>query len=592
VRGIVLGEDANGAALGVVGRYQGRMPQIEQASATPVTGLKLFDYVQSGWPILEPARKLVSAWSVQCLCEHLEAVSSGELTRLLVNVPPRATKSRTIAVFWPTWDWITKPWRRWLFNSYAQPLSLRDALAARRLIESAWYQSRWGDVYQLTDDQNRKERYDTTKTGFRVSSSVNGQNTGEGGDISVADDPHNVKEAESDLERQNVITWWTETMASRVTDFEKHARVVVMQRVHDDDLSGYLLKEGGYHHLCLPGEHEPPVYLEGVDLAGLASLEPEDRVEPAPAGPRDVPGAARDPSSPQPHDWCKIYPDPRTKPGEPLDPVRFSPSVLAGLLKELKPYGYAGQVQQRPVPRTGAVFQDAYFRPLPADFDLPGPDGRSTRQKLLKVCHFDLNYSKEGIGDHAAAAIVGIDAAWNLYLLHVWRVLVPEHALPEESALFIRTVRPPSRPTVVSVEQAAYRQVPTQNWARLFRQITRAYGLQLAVLPPKTPTGDKVSRARVVADIGQIGQLYADRGAPWWRVFINEATKFPKSKEDDQIDALSGAVQEAMELLAQQPQDETVRQYVMGAAIEATESGDWLEEVFDGRTRMPDGSMR
>ncbi|HKE97415.1 MAG TPA: hypothetical protein VKG45_00575, partial [Actinomycetes bacterium] len=310
----------------------------------------------------------------------------------------------------------------------------------------------------------------------------------------------------------------------------------------------------------------------------------------APSGPHDPPGSVRDPTKPQPHDWCAIYADPR-RVGETLDPVRFSPQVLRDLLAELKPYGYAGQVQQRPVPRKGAVFQDQYFRPLPPDFDLPGTDGLSKRSRLLKVVHFDLNYSEQGIGDHAAAAVVGIDGAWNVYLLHVWRVLVPEHALPEESALFVRTLRPPSRPTVVSVEQAAYRKLPTQNWVRLFRQITRVFGLQLAVLPPRTPTGDKVSRARVVADIGQIGQLYADRGAPWWRVFIGEATSFPKSKEDDQVDALSGAVQAAMELLAQQPSDDVARRYLVGAAAEAAEAEDWLGAVFDGRTRLPNGTL-
>src|SRR5207253_2763107 len=117
-------------------------------------------------------------------------------------------KSLLVSVFWPMWEWTTHPSRRWLFASYAQTLSIRDSLKCRRLIQSDWYQARWGHKFALTSDQNAKVRFDNDATGYRLATSVGGVGTGEGGDRIVVDDPHNVLEAESDAVRKGTLLWW------------------------------------------------------------------------------------------------------------------------------------------------------------------------------------------------------------------------------------------------------------------------------------------------------------------------------------------------------------------------------------------------
>jgi hypothetical protein len=232
-------------------RYRGRRAD-ERAHAEA----KLVNFVRQGWHVLEPQTPYVHGWHIDALGEHLEAVSRGWIRNLLVNVPPRHAKSLLVAVFWPCWTWSTQPWRRWIFASYADSLSIRDSVKCRRLIQSPWYQRNWGSVFQLTGDQNEKRRFENTSTGFRVASSVGGTILGEGGDFLIGDDPNNVKDRESDVIREGVNQWWDEVMSTRGNNPKTVGKVVVQQRSHENDLSGHLLERGGWEHLCLPAEYE------------------------------------------------------------------------------------------------------------------------------------------------------------------------------------------------------------------------------------------------------------------------------------------------------------------------------------------------
>ena len=123
-------------------------------------------------------------------------------------------------------------------------------------MESPWYQQLWGDVFRLTSDQNQKMRFENNRSGYRLATSVDGSATGEGGDIVVCDDPHNIREAHSSVKREAVIDWWDQVMSTRLNDPKTGAKVVVMQRVHERDLSGHIIERGGWEHLCLPAEYE------------------------------------------------------------------------------------------------------------------------------------------------------------------------------------------------------------------------------------------------------------------------------------------------------------------------------------------------
>lgn len=298
------------------------------------------------------SRPFVDGWHIGAVCEHLEAVSLGQIRYLVINVPPRTTKSWTVSVFWPVWDWIASPTRQWLFTSYTQLLSTRDSLRARRLIKTSWYQARWGDRFSLLEDSDTKLRFDNDKGGYRIASSVDGTNTGEGGDIVVADDPNSARDT-SEIMLETVGEWWFHVMASRLNDFRTGARVIIQQRVHESDLTGRVLadEETGAVHLMLPME-----------------FEPERRCVTFFGG--------------------KRWEDPRKKAGEILCPDRFPEPELKKLKRELgSEYAIAGQLQQRPAPSEGGIIKKGWFRiwqgvqPPPIDFVLQSWDTAMSERK-------------------------------------------------------------------------------------------------------------------------------------------------------------------------------------------------------------------
>jgi len=258
---------------------------------------------------------------VHAVCDHLQAVAEGHIRNLIINIPPGHAKSLLSAVFWVAWWWILHPEARGLFSSYREPLATRDSVKCRRLIESPWYQERWGDHYQLSEDQNQKNRFENDRTGYRVVVPMSA-GTGERGDFVVVDDPHSVDQAESDTERQGAIEWFNGAMSTRVNDFASGHRVVIMQRLHEADLTGDLVAKGGWDCLCLPAE-----------------FEPERR--------------------------CRTsigYTDPRQQAGALLWPAKVSQEDLNRLKVELGSYRYAAQYQQRPAPAEGGLFKRGWWR--------------------------------------------------------------------------------------------------------------------------------------------------------------------------------------------------------------------------------------
>jgi phage terminase large subunit-like protein len=279
------------------------------------------DFIEPAWDIIEPGTPFVGGYHVEAIAEHLQAISDGELQNLIINIPPRHTKSTLVSVIWPAWEWTVSPYLQWLFASYREALAIRDSVKTRRLITSRWYQERWGGLYKLTGDQNEKRRFENSATGYRVSIGV-GTGTGEGGHRLVLDDPISADQAESDAYRLAANDWVDGTFSTRGNDPRTVARVVIMQRLHEQDTTGHLLEKmaaGGarYDHLVLPAEYEPRAQ---VCTAGL------------------------------PH-------DPRTEPGALLAPERFGAAQLEELKIDLGSEArVAGQLQQRPAPAGGLIF--------------------------------------------------------------------------------------------------------------------------------------------------------------------------------------------------------------------------------------------
>src|SRR5262249_9642058 len=167
----------------------------------------LYEFVRQGWAEVEAA-PFVDNWHVGAICDHLQAVTDGQIPKLLINVPPGMGKSLLTCVFWPAWEWANDPTVRWFFASYDQRLSTRDAVRCRPLLAKPWYRARCVQTLRLNEDQNQKTYYETEQGGYRLATSIGGHASGEHPDRIVCDDPHNVQQAESPSERQAVLDWW------------------------------------------------------------------------------------------------------------------------------------------------------------------------------------------------------------------------------------------------------------------------------------------------------------------------------------------------------------------------------------------------
>ncbi len=285
--------------------------------------------------MLEPTTDFADNWHIDVLCAHLEAVTSGigtteGIKRLLMNIPPGHMKSLVVNVFWPAWVWLTRPDWRAVFFSYDSALGIRDSVKCRDLITSRWYQDTFRPEWRLKPDQNEKSYYFNTARGFRLFLTVAGASTGHRGDALIIDDPINAIDVLSDKERQKVLTWWDQALGNRLNNMQHGAFVIIMQRLHVEDLSGHVLATQGDNHA-----------LGGYDHVLLAS--------------RYDPKLAKGPTS---IGWV----DPRTTPGELLFPSMFPAAVLDDARKKLGSAGFAGQHQQTPVPTEGNTFKPWWWR--------------------------------------------------------------------------------------------------------------------------------------------------------------------------------------------------------------------------------------
>jgi predicted phage terminase large subunit-like protein len=462
----------------------------------------LYDFVKLAWPVVEPGTTFVHGWHIDAICQHLEAVTSGQIRNLLITVPPRHMKSLAVSVFWPAWEWIRHPGRRFLFASYAETLSIRDSVKCRRLIQSPWYQRHWGDRFVWTTDQNEKRRFDNDRGGYRLASSVSGSITGEGGDRIVIDDPHNVKEAESARQRQEVVAWYDQVMSTRLNDPRTSARVMVMQRVHEGDLAGHVLEHGGYEHLCLPAEYE-------------------GNQRPTVIG------------------WS----DPRQQIGELLWPEHFGPEEMRELKRSLGSYGAAGQLQQRPSPAEGGYLQRHWWRYWqPIGGALPPvavryPDGTTRHMQAVTlpepfdemVQSWDCAFKDLKSSDYVVGQIWGRRGA-DKYLVDQVRKQM-DCPTTMEAIRALSAKWPPAQRKLM--EDKA-------NGSAVIQMLRHEIGGLIAV----EPAGGKIARATAASPQIESGNVYLPHPltAPWVEDFIEECAAFPQGRYDDQVDAMSQAL--------------------------------------------------
>ncbi len=463
----------------------------------------LVEFTRQAFKIVEPDVTFRSNWHIDAICDHLEAVSRGEINNLLINVPPGSMKSVLVSVMWPAWEWLHNPSLRFMGASYGEDLAVRDARKTRDIILDEWYQERWPHV-QLVKGDDQKTKYSLTAKGWRMATSVGGRATGEHPDRKIVDDPHNAKQAQSDVERQNALDWYNQTLSTR--GVSRGARTVcVMQRLHQRDASGMILDElKNYEHICLPMRYESAM-----------------RVKPTSIG----------------------FSDPRKEEGELLWPEMFPLPVVEQLEKSLGKMGTAGQLQQRPTPDGGGLLAVNNIRLWPHQAELPYFE--------YIVMSLDTAFTANTQNDPTACCVFGVfqhEGSMNVLLLDTWAEHLTYNDLKRRvmddwKSHYGVDKRNPMikgrRPDSILVENKG-------SGITLLQDMRQS---NIPAIPYNPGRADKIQRANVAAPFVENGVIWVmeskkEPGKPisWARSAIKEWELFPVAEHDDQVDALVQAV--------------------------------------------------
>ncbi len=350
---------------------------MSNASKTPETRIRLRDallrqdlssFIQKVFATCNPGTEYLHNWHIDYLAEHLRACERGEIRRLIINLPPRALKSLCISVAWPAWLLGQDPSRRIIVASYAEKLALKHSLDCRLVMQSRWYRELFPET-RFAEAQNEKHKFVTTARGYRIATSIGGTVTGEGGNFLIVDDPHNPTHIFSEAHREAALHWFDQTFSSRLDDKKRGVFVIVMQRLHEKDLTGHVLGKGA-------GEWVQ------VSLPAVAER-------------REV---------------CRYA---VRLPGDLLQPAREGHKELEQAKRELGSYAFAAQYQQSPVPVEGGMvkreWMKRYHYPLPCT-----GEGKRIIQSWDTAI-------KTGAGNDYSVCTTWAETDAGYYLLDCWR---------------------------------------------------------------------------------------------------------------------------------------------------------------------------
>jgi predicted phage terminase large subunit-like protein len=460
----------------------------------------LMAFTRQSFDIIEPGQAFCDNWHLHVIADHLMAISRGDIKNLVINIPPGCMKSILTSVAWPAWEWVNNPMLRVMSASYGSDLAIRDASKTRDIVTSEWYQERWSDV-KIKQGSDQKTKYELVTGGWRMATSVGGRATGEHPDRKIVDDPHNAKQAESEAERESALTWFDRTLSTRGQS-RGASTVVVMQRLHERDVTGHILADlSGYTHVCIPMEY--------------------DKVE------RKT--------------FLGSY-DPRKTEGELLWPEMFNGDSVEELKQLLGSYGSAGQLQQRPSPAGGGIIKTDRFRLWPSSKAIP--------DLFFVVQSYDTAFTERTSGDPTGCCVWGIfehEGRRNVLLLDCWNEHLGYPALKKRvmddwQARYggekDNVMKPSRKPDIVLVEAKGSGQSLLQD-LRLSNIPAVAYN------PGKA---DKVSRAHMAtplleADIFWVLESNKNKGRvrTWVQPFLDQLEQFPAGEHDEMVDCFTQA---------------------------------------------------
>jgi predicted phage terminase large subunit-like protein len=451
------------------------MTMSDEAVLDAILRIDFMAFLEKAFPTASGGGRFHSNWHLEAIAHELERIRSGESTRFIVTMPPRYLKSITVSVAWVAWMLGKDPSLRFVCISYSADLAQKHAADCRAIMRTDWYRRIFPGTVIARDAEMD---FRTTAGGGRLSTSVGGTLTGRGGDIIVIDDPIKPEEAMSEVTRNRVLNWYKNTLTSRLDDKSKGAIILVMQRLHEEDLAGHLIDAGGWSHLNLPAIAEER---EEVTLGN-------GRVRVREAG-------------------------------EALHPARESLEQLGVLKAQMGSAVFSAQYQQSPVPADGLIVKRAwlqYYDVVPA------------RQPGDRIAQSWDTASKDGAFSDWSVCVTALVGRRGVYVLDVFRAKLQ---FPDLKRKVVELARAHGA-EVLLVEDAA-------SGTQLIQALRHEAPAGVPKPIARRPELDKLTRFSAVTSRIEAGELVLPREAPWLAAFEHEILGFPNLRHDDQADAVS-----------------------------------------------------
>lgn len=459
-----------------------------------------YEFCKVAFCQLHPGQAYDDNWHIKYICDILQAEAERIVRKeprkkdIIINVPFRSMKSMICTVIFPVWCWTLDPSFKFISTSYSGSLAIEHSSRSLDLINTPWFQRRYcapgnKDTIMMKPGQQAKGHYETTATGMRKAVGTGGQITGSGGDILLIDDPQDPLMATSEVERKNTQNFYDHTLYSRLNDPDVGVRIIVMQRLHEEDLTGHLLnkKKGrpeDHFHVCIPGE---------LDESILTPSELKQKY---------VDGLF----------W----------------PTRFSRATLAGFKKTLGSLQYAGQVGQRPAPPEGNLVKRAWFKIVQANLVQRDPNHSP-------VCFLlDTAYTEKQENDPSAIlACFSFNA--TIYILNIAEVYLIFPDLIEFVKSYVMINDYSNMGSMIWVE-------PKASGKSLVQSLQRNSKLNVGEIESDLVNGkDKMGRLSTVSPYIQSGRVVLVEGT-WNEAFLTQVCSFPNAAHDEFVDLLCYAI--------------------------------------------------
>jgi len=450
------------------------MPYLNRIHVNALLRNDLSKFIHRCFLHVVPGDQYYSNWHLKAIAWHLSECLRGRIKRLLITIPPRSLKSISASVAFPAWALGHDPTCKFICASYSEDLAAKFARDTRAVMASDWYRKIFPRT-RFSRERNAELDFMTTKRGFRLSTSVGGTLTGRGGNLIIIDDPLKPQDAMSDALRESTKQWYENTLYSRLDNKSKDIIILIMQRLHMDDLAGHVLEKEKWIHLNLPAiAEEAQRILIGED---------------------------------QFYDWKK---------GELLHAERESMETLENIKNTIGTFNFSAQYLQSPIPIEGNLLKWEWFEVYPAP---------SQKERNDQVVQSWDTASKAGELNDFSVCTTWLVKGNHYYLLHVLRERLE---FPFLKKRVIELSQKFEADTVLIEDKG--------SGTQLIQDLQSEGALHPIAIEPE---GDKITRMSAQSAKIEAGQVFLPESASWLPEFQKEILQFPNGKYDDQVDSMS-----------------------------------------------------